>query len=69
MPDDVARLERLIAETMAEVNYLDWGLIEIRDCIRASRKAIALSRELLLRLDDSRKSAGSANFRQESPRR
>ena len=37
---EVARLENLIAETMAEVNYLDWGLIEIRDCIRASRKAI-----------------------------
>jgi hypothetical protein len=45
MPDGVADLRRLIEETTAEVDHLDWSLMEIKERICASKDADASSRE------------------------
>ena len=45
-----ARSSRLMAETLAEVDRLEWSLLQIRERIRESRDAVASSCELLLRI-------------------
>ena len=48
----VARCNRFAAKTLAEVDHLDWSLLQIWERIRESRGAVASSRELLVRLQD-----------------
>jgi hypothetical protein len=62
MRDDFNYWCGLVSEIMAEVDRIDWSLIEVQERVRASKEAVASSRELLARLEEQalKRTTGSA---------